>query len=207
MRHHYHLLFIVGAISLYVFSGCQQEEKLPFLGPESYQNDGSNPYQIPSFSLINQDSQTITNETFEGKIYIADFFFTSCPTICPLMTQQMLRIHDHFKELDQIKLISHSIDTKYDTVGQLKTYAENLGVSSDKWHFVTGEKEKIYQLADAYFNIVIEDATLPGGFDHSGRLILVDQNRHVRSFCNGTNKEEVGKLIGDIEKLIDETTG
>lgn len=171
-------------------STCHQEEGLPI-------------YQaIPNFEFMNQDSQLISNGNFTGKAYVADFFFTSCPTICPILAQQMLRIHDHFAEDDRLLLLSHTIDPKRDSIPALREYAENLGVTSSKWHFVTGEKSEIYEIAESYFNLAIEDPTLPDGFDHSGRLILVDKSRNIRAFCSGTNAKEVDLMIKKIEKLL-----
>ena len=167
--------------------------------------DGDTVYhQIPGFSFVNQDSTVVTPATFDGKVYVADFFFISCPTICPKVKQQMLRIADRFKNDDRVVLLSHTIDVKHDTIPRLKTYSENLGIGAPKWHFVTGDKNAIYDIADDYFSIAIEDPDAPGGFDHSGRLILVDKNRHVRSFCNGTEPEEVDRFMEDIALLLKE---
>ncbi len=197
--------------ALFVITGmaaCRQPSPpLPIIGNvEIVQGDTIYP-QIPDFRFINQDSQWISNETFTGKAYIADFFFIHCPTICPKTTKQMKRIYDHFKDDERVLLLAHSIDTRNDTVPALKRYAEKLGVSSDKWHFITGSKEEIYGIADDYFSVAQEDPNVPGGFDHSGRLILVDKDRHVRSFCDGTDPKEVDRLIRDIEKLLREEYG
>lgn len=159
---------------------------------------------IPNFEFINQDSQVVTNATFHEKAYVADFFFTSCPTICPVMAKQMLRIHDHFAQDDRLVLLSHTIDVKRDSVPKLKKYAVNLGVQAPKWHFVTGEKDKIYDIAESYYNLAVEDPTLPDGFDHSGRFVLVDKNGRIRAFCNGTNPKEVDEFIRKIETLLHE---
>lgn len=179
--------------------GGADQDTLPILG---FKEEGDDYHQIPDFDFINQDSQRVTNATFADKAYVADFFFTSCPTICPKVKQQMLRIHERFKEEDQLLLLSHSIDTRYDTVPVLKAYAEKLGVSSEKWHFVTGEHDEIYEIADDYFSIAIVNPDAPGGFDHSGRLILVDQNRHVRAFCDGTDPASVDAFMDDIDQLL-----
>ncbi|MCB0564227.1 MAG: SCO family protein [Phaeodactylibacter sp.] len=160
--------------------------------------------QIPDFTFIGQDSNLVTNATFSGKAYVADFFFTSCPTICPIMTRNMLKIYERFQDSTQLLLLSHTIDPKRDTVGRLHQYAHNLGVSSDKWFFVTGNKDDIYEIADDYFNVVIEDPTLPAGFDHSGRLVLVDPQKHIRAYCQGTDSVAVEKFMEDIETLLDE---
>ena len=186
-----------------IFQSCQSEP-LPVLG-RTQEIDGQTVYhQIPNFAFVNQDSAVVTNETFAGKAYVADFFFTSCPSICPMVKQQMLRVHERFKDDDRLVLLSHTIDPKRDSVETLRRYAEGLGVSAPEWHFVTGDKTELYDIADDYFSIAIENADAPGGFDHSGRLILVDRNRHVRAFCNGTDPSEVDRFMKDIEKLLDE---
>jgi len=178
--------------------------KLQILGNRDIVNGDTVYHTVPAFSFINQDSQIITNKTFDNKVYIVDFFFTHCPTICPKVKKQMLRVHDKFKSNDKVVLLSHSIDTKNDSVPVLKKYASKLEVASDKWHFVTGEKDAIYEIADDYFSVAIENPDAPGGFDHSGRLILVDENKYVRSFCNGTDAKSVDKFMLDIEKLLAE---
>jgi len=182
----------------------QKPEALPILGQKEIVGTDTILHTIPDFRFIDQDSQVVTNETFAGKAYVVDFFFISCPTICPKTTKQMLRIHDKFKTDDGLLLMAHSIDPKRDTVAALARYARNLDVSSKKWHFVTGDKNDIMDIADDYFSIVIDDPDSPGGFDHSGRLILIDKNRHVRSFCDGTDPGDVDRFMKDIQTLLDE---
>ncbi|NUO01245.1 MAG: SCO family protein [Saprospiraceae bacterium] len=159
-------------------------------------------HTIPDFSFTNQDSLEITNATFAGKAYIADFFFTSCPTICPKVKKQMMRLYEKYRTDDRLLLLSHTIDPKRDTVGKLHDYAGRMGVASDKWHFVTGEKDKIYTIADDYMSIATENPDAPGGFDHSGWLLLIDKNRHIRAYCNGTEEEEVTRFMKDIDWLL-----
>jgi len=195
------LLVLLAAAS----QNCSNEpEELPILSPKKEVNGEGVHEKIPDYSFVNQDSQIVTPATFENKAYVADFFFTSCPTICPVMTQNMLRIYRKFEQDSRLLLLSHTIDPARDSVGQLKHYADNIGVSGDKWHFVTGNKDDIYGIADDYFNVIVEDPTLPEGFDHSGRLVLVDENRHIRAYCNGTDREEVDLFIKDIERLLHE---
>lgn len=194
----------IGAVlTAFLLLGCsRQEEPLPVLGEKIVENGDTIYHTIPDFAFIDQDSQLVTNETFKGKIYVADFFFISCPTICPKVTAQMLRIYRHFEDDERVALLAHTIDIKHDTIPRLKEYATKLGVRTDKWHFVTGDKEAIYGIADDYFSIAIEDPDAPGGFDHSGTIILVDDQRRVRAFANGTDPESVGRLIEDMEKLL-----
>lgn len=180
-----------------------QPDTLPILGERDFVNGDTVYHSIPDFAFINQDSELVTNETFAGKVYVADFFFIHCPTICPKTAREMKKIHDHFIDDDRVMLLAHSIDPARDTVGALKRYARNLNANTEKWHFVTGDKDAIYEIADDYFSIAMEDPEAPGGFDHSGRLILVDKNRHVRSFCNGTDPKDVDRFIKDIERLLE----
>ncbi len=159
---------------------------------------------IPNFAFIDQNGDTVRNADFEDKIYVVDFFFTHCPTICPKVTAQMLRVYERFKDSSEVRLLAHSIDPKRDSVGRLRDYADKLGAKAPKWRFVTGERDSIYSIADDYFSIAKEDPKSPGGFDHSGRLILVDKKRRVRSFCDGTDAEDVSRFMADIEQLLRE---
>ena len=187
------------------FAACRTpSDKLPVLGNKDVKNGDTIYAKIRDFSFINQDSQIVNNATFENKVYVADFFFTSCPTICPIQTREMLRIYKKFLDNDQILLLSHSIDTKYDTVERLHQYAIKLEVSTKKWHFVTGKKDELTDIAADYMSTVIEDTDAPGGFNHSGYFVLIDKNRHLRSYCNGTDPQDVDKFMLDIEKLLAE---
>ncbi|MEZ4953439.1 MAG: SCO family protein [Saprospiraceae bacterium] len=199
-----YILFILVIVLQISCSTEAPDNKLPILGNKDFVDGDTIYHTIPDFSFIDQDSQIITNKTFEGQAYVVDFFFISCPSICPKTTKQMLRIHDRFKNTDGISLVAHSIDPKRDTVAALKKYAHNLDVSSKKWHFLTGDKDELLDIADDYFNSAFEDADAPGGFDHSGRFILVDKNRHIRSFCDGTDPGDVDRFMEDIQKLLDE---
>ncbi len=199
-------ILIATLVSL-AFFACQQPERpLPILGNHDVdpQTGDTIYHTIPEFSFVDQDSQTITNETFAGKAYVADFFFTSCPTICPKVAQQMLRVEKNYEGNDDLMLLSHTIDVKHDTVPKLKKYQEGLGANPEKWKFVTGEKADIYNIANDYMSIALEDPQAPGGFDHSGWLILVDKNRHIRAFANGTDPESVDEFMNDIDKLLAE---
>lgn len=192
---------------LILLGACQNTDEnssLPILGHKHIENGDTVYHKIPEFTFVNQDSQFVTPETFEGKAYVADFFFTSCPTICPKVKQQMLRIYDRFEGEDDLKFLSHSIDTRRDSVPRLKQYAESLEVKTDRWHFVTGNRDELYEIADDYFSVALEDPEAPGGFDHSGRLILVDPDRHVRAFCDGTDPASVDGFMDEIEILLHE---
>jgi protein SCO1 len=204
---HYCLFFI--PLSIFAIS-CETkdkvDERLPIIGERlgiSLSGDTIYP-TIPAFEFVNQNNQKVNNATFENKIYVVDFFFTHCPTICPKVTAQMLRVHDRFKGSTSVVLLSHTIDPKNDTIGRLKEYAIKLGVDAPKWYFVTSEQDSIYAIADDYFSIAKVSPNSPGGFDHSGRLILVDKKRHVRAFCDGTDAKDVDRFMDDIVKLLKE---
>lgn len=191
-------------LSVIMLSACQMEqEQLPILGEKLIEGADTIYHTIPDFRFTNQEGQEVTPATFEGKIYVVDFFFVSCPTICPVVKAQMLRVLDAYREEDRLVLLSHTIDPKRDTVERLKKYADNLGVGAPKWHFVTGDKDKLHGIASSYFSIAYEDASAPGGFDHSGRLILIDQNKRIRSYCDGTDPESVDQFIKDIAVLLE----
>ena len=197
-------LFLFFFSLVFIFSCGKVEENniLPIIGNKDIVNNDTIYPSIPDFKFINQLGDTISNATFNDKAYVVDFFFTSCPTICPMVSNSMLRVQNAFLSEDKLLLLAHTIDVKRDTVERLFDYAEKLGADHSKWHFVTGDKMEIYDIADDYFSIAIENPEAPGGFDHSGRLILVDADRHVRAFCDGTNPEEVDRFILDIEKLL-----
>jgi len=189
-----------------VVLGCQQEKKLPFLGPKEIEKQGDTLYhKIPDFKFLNQDSLWISEKDMAGKIYVADFFFTTCPTICPKMKTQLLRIYDKFAEDDRVRILSHTIDPEYDGVRVLKEYAKKLNITSPRWNLLTGKKSDIYRLGEkSYMVTAQEDANEVGGFVHSGAFILVDQNRHVRGIYDGTKEEDVNHLIEDIGLLLNE---
>lgn len=162
-------------------------------------------HTIPDFSFTNQDGKTVTQETFKDKIYIADFFFTTCPTICPIMKTQMLRVYEKYKENPDVLILSHTIDPTYDTVEVLHEFADRLGVSSDTWHFVTGEKEKIYDIGqNSYMVTAREDPEEPGGYLHSGAFLIVDKQRRIRGIYDGTKPDKVDILMQDVDRLLKE---
>ncbi len=212
-------LYTTLSLSILFLAACsdlqnrtREESQLPYLGRHNYVEKTVNNetvvdtlyHQVADFSFVNQDSSIITPETFEGKVYVTDFFFTSCPTICPVMKTQMLRIYEAYKENNEVALLSHTIDPAYDTVALLQDYAERLGVASDKWHFVTGDKDDIYDIGlKSYMVTAMEDEDEPGGFIHSGAFILVDKDRHIRGMYDGTKPDQVDILIKDIRKLLE----
>jgi protein SCO1/2 len=190
---------------LFLFSGaCQEKESLPILGRRTLNSQGDTIYHtIGDYWLIDQDGNEVTPSTFDDKVYVADFFFTSCPTICPTMKTQMLRVHERFKNDSDVAIISHTIDPKHDTVAVLKDYAERLGVdTSGKWFFVTGDQSEIYRLGQSEYMVTAgADSNAPGGFIHSGAFILVDEMKRIRGVYDGTVAEDVDDLMEDIRIL------
>lgn len=135
----------------------------------------------PSFSLTNQYGKTISNEDLKGKVHVVEFFFSTCPTICPIMNQNMLKIEKEFLNHDDFAIVSITINPDYDTSEVLKKHAEHLGVQHKNWHFLTGEKSYIYEIANKGFNLyAAENNRAKGGFEHSGFFALIDKNGNIR---------------------------
>ncbi len=197
----------IGFLGLSLLLSCADvdtQQRLPIMGNHDYGANDTIFHRVADFLLVNQDSTIVTNETLRNKIYVSDFFFTTCPTICPIMKAQMLRIYDVIKDDPEVALLSHTIDPAHDTVAVLKNYAQNLGVKAPKWHFVTGERDEIYELAKSYMVLADEDPNAPGGFVHSGAFLLIDKEGRVRGVYDGTIAQEVDLLIQDIDLLKDE---
>lgn len=199
-------VLLVFALGLLLASCIEKKEaKLPIFGERNVEGNDTIYHAIADFKFVNQDSQVVTNETFKDKIYVADFFFTSCRTICPIMKTQMLRVYDSIENDPEILILSHTIDPEYDTVGRLKDFAEKLGVKSSKWHFVTGNKDSIYNIAQtSYFATAMEDKAEPDGFIHSGAFLLIDKDRRIRGKYDGTKEDDVNRLLADFERLKNE---
>jgi len=159
-------------------------------------------HKIADFSLINQNGETITQNNYKDKIYVADFFFTTCQTICPIMTDHMVEIQKGILDDDEVMLLSHSVTPKIDTVAQLKRYAEKKGVNDKKWNLVTGDKKEIYKLARKSY-LAVKDNGDGGPFDmvHTENFMLIDKKRQIRGFYDGTNPEDIDKLLEDIQIL------
>lgn len=201
-------------VIVFLCLGCKNDKKLPILGEREIKSKLINGkmvtdtiyHTIPAFTFTDQNNTAVTNANFKGsKIYVADFFFTSCPTICPKMKTQMLRLYKHFKGNESVSFLSHSIDPRHDTVPVLADYAKKLGIEGNQWRFVTGQKEKIYEIGQkGYMATAKEDSTADGGFVHSGAFILVDKQMRVRGIYDGTLPEEVEDLQEDIEILLKE---
>ncbi|GAB5563491.1 MAG: SCO family protein [Winogradskyella sp.] len=163
-------------------------------------------HKIADFSLTNQNGEIVTQDTYKDKIYVADFFFTTCPTICPIMTDHMYQIQKEIINDDDIMLLSHSVTPKIDSVPQLKKYAIKKGVIDRKWNLVTGDKKDIYKLARKSYLAVKTDGN-GDEYDmiHTENLMRIDKKRQIRGFYDGTTPEDIEQLLEDIETLKDES--
>ena len=159
-------------------------------------------HKVADFALVNQNGDTITQENYKGKIYVADFFFTTCLTICPIMTKNMGEVQEAIQDDPNIMLLSHSVTPQIDTVAQLKRYALEKGVIDSKWNLVTGDKKQIYELARKSYLAVKNDGD-GGPFDmiHTENFILVDKEKRIRGFYDGTDRKDIDKLLEDIKIL------
>ncbi len=203
------VLFCLSAIIIYLFYNALQPKKMLTI----YQPSMVNPelvdttlqyikkyHTIADFSLTNQNGKTITQENYKDKIYIADFFFTTCPTICPIMTKNLASIQNRVG--NEVLLLSHSVTPQIDSVAQLKQYALEKGVDDSKWNLVTGDKKQIYALArKSYLAVKTDGDGGPYDMIHTENFILVDKQRRIRGFYDGTKMEEVEQLMNDLEIL------
>lgn len=211
----YRLFFVVfsllSAIILYlIYDALSPPKRLPIYQPnmvnpelvDSTLLDVKKYHSIANFKLINQNGDTITQDHYKDKIYVADFFFTTCPTICPIMTKNMADIQSHIAADEQVMLLSHSVTPQIDSVARLKKYAIAKGVLDHKWNLVTGDKKQIYELARKSYLAVKTDGD-GGPFDmiHTENFILVDKQRRIRGFYDGTNAAEIKKLLTDLAVL------
>ncbi|MAJ37420.1 MAG: SCO family protein [Flavobacteriaceae bacterium] len=205
------VLGVLSVIIVFLFyNALKPEERLPIYQPNMVSAtlvDSSMQYvrkyhSIADFKLVNQNGDTITQNTYADKIYVADFFFTTCPSICPVMTANLAEVQDEFKDDNEVLLLSHSVTPEIDSVAQLKKYAIEKGVIDQKWNLVTGDKKQIYELARKSYMAVMHDGD-GGAYDmiHTENFMLIDKERRIRGYYDGTNREEVQKLIRDIEIL------
>jgi len=157
------------------------------------------------FSFHNQDNQIVTKDVFNDKVVITDFFFTTCPAICPIMKRQMYRIYEAYPDQPDLLLFSHTVDPEHDTVEILKNYSEGLGIETERWQLVTGPQEEIFEVAKTNYMLgALKDENSPGGYIHSGSFVLIDKNKKIRGYYDGTDAKEVDRLILDIKEFINE---
>ena len=197
----YYLLII-----LFIIASCNSET-LPYLGITEIDIDTNKEikHSVSSFSFVNQDSNTITEDYLKGKITIVDFFFSTCPTICPEMTKKMKEVQQKWLDEQTIQFLSHTVDPETDTPKKLKRYAKFFDIDTKNWNFVTGDQRSIYEMGVlSYLVPNAEDALAPGGFLHSDKFILIDPKSRIRGMYSGTDSTEVNQLILDIKKLKQE---
>tara|TARA_Y100000768_G_scaffold67660_1_gene47368 strand:- start:181 stop:837 length:657 start_codon:yes stop_codon:yes gene_type:complete len=193
------------------YDAIKPEKKLPIFQPamvnyelvDSTMQHVKRYHRISSFSLINQNGETITEKKYENKIYVADFFFTTCPGICIDMTRNMLKIQKKILDNPNIMLLSFSVTPKIDSVAQLKKYATEKGIKDSKWNLLTGDKKQIYTLArESYF--VVKEGQGINSMIHTENFVLIDPDKRIRGFYDGTNDEEILELMDDIAILEEE---
>ena len=177
--------------------------RLPILGHRDVENGDTIYHMIPDFVFTNQNGEFIKLEDLKGKIIIANFFFTSCPSICPVMTKQMRRLQEMLEvDSNKVVFLSHTIDPENDDIERLKAFSEHYNANPYNWYFLRGEMEYLYEIAKTgYLSSALEDDQEPGGFLHSPYFVLVDLERHIRGMYDGTIPEEVNKLAKDFKKL------
>ena len=204
------ILLIPLLIFLFLRGFGKNEYDLPIY----FQNGVDNPFQecpstdagqhyIPDFSFMNQNEEFIGRAEMEGKITIVDFFFTSCPSICPIMSKEMERVNDRFRDEPRVQIMSISIDPEYDTPEILKSYADRHNAIPGKWHFLSGPKEETYQLAKCGFVLPILDGNgVPDDFVHSDKFVLIDEHGRIRGYYSGTDREAVDLLMLETKVLL-----
>lgn len=204
------LLVLSAVLITIIYSILNPEKRLPVYQPDmvnaelvdSTVQEVRKYHKISDFKLVNQNGDTITQDFYKDKIYIADFFFTTCLTICPIMTDHMLQIQDQIKQDPEVLLLSHTVIPKVDTVAQLKRYAVEKGVDDEKWNLVTGDKKAIYDLArKSYLAAKSEGDGGPFDMIHTENFVLVDKEKRIRGFYDGTDPEAIEELMNDLEVL------
>ena len=206
------VMLVLSAIIITLFyDALQPKKQLPVYQPADFNAELVDPeishvkkyHRVADFSLINQNGDTITRQDYEGKIYIADFFFTTCPTICPIMTDNMAYLQEELLDQPEVLLLSHSVTPGIDSVAQLKRYALEKGVIDEKWNLLTGDKKQIYELARKSYMAVKTDGD-GGPYDmiHTENFILVDKEGRIRGTYDGTKRDEMQRLLSDLEILL-----
>jgi protein SCO1/2 len=208
------VFFALSAIILYLFyTALKPSKTLPIYNPadvnpelvDSTVQYISKYHTIADFSFVNQNGKTITQKDYEGKIYVADFFFTTCGSICPRMTTNMVEVQKAIINNPQVMLLSHTVFPEVDNVPVLKAYAIKNGVDESKWNLATGDKKEIYKMArKSYLAVKMGKPSELYDMVHTENFVLVDAKRRVRGFYDGTNKEDIQRLIEDIKFLSNE---
>lgn len=206
-----YLLFVTVAvlfIALYFFALKQNKpiKTLPYFDPKTYSKTKTETHHtIPSFTFTNQYNQLVTDKITEQKVYVTDFFFTTCQSICPIMSHQLERVYKNFKNRNDFLILSHTVNPETDSVSQLLQYAGQHGVTDRHWLFLTGNKKQLYQMARKGYLLNTEEGNGDeDDFIHTQNFALIDKEKHIRGFYDGTDSSEVTRLIHDIQILFDE---
>jgi protein SCO1/2 len=209
-------LVILAIAAAYIMTLNQQDVRtLPIIQPKDVKKEMVDPellqigmgHRIGDFTLLNQYGESITLEKVKGKVFVAEYFFTTCGTICPKMTEQMTRVQDKFRGNNDVKILSFTVNPDYDTVQVLLEYAQKHGAEKDQWHFLTGSKVELYRLARKSFFVLKPAEAMNLGdagsdFIHTNNFVLVDQQLRIRGYYDGTSISEVNELMEDIELLL-----
>lgn len=206
------LALIMGCAGDSSTSSTSPKTQLPYYGIHDLNENGDTLYYtIPKFSFTNQSGREVSHKDYEGKIFVTDFFFTTCPTICPIMSTQMSRLQHMLKEegvMGDVMLLSHSVNPEHDQPDVLLEYADRIGADTTTWNLVTGPRKDIYdQAKNGYFINALESDTAAGGFIHSDNFMLIDREMHIRGYYDGTSTKDVDQLFEDILSLLDDGNG
>jgi len=203
------ILLAVAGITAYALFGVDSKKplrSLPFYGPSEVKGKSDTVFHsIKDFSFTDQAGKTITQKDIEGKMCVVDYFFTTCHSICPIMSTQMERVAAAFKGNGEVIILSHTVDPETDTVEVMAAYAQKHNADKEQWHFLTGDKKKLYEIArTSYFLDAEEGDGGPDDFIHTQNFVLIDKQKHIRGYYDGTSPQEVDKLITDINVLLKE---
>ena len=211
------VILFISCVTIGYFILREKKEALPIINPTDLEAEMVDPeilrrgngHRIGEFSFLNQDGEAITRAEVDGKVFVAEYFFTTCGTICPKMNEQMRRIQFEYADNDDVRILSFTVDPEVDTVEQMKRYADDHGAKTGQWHFLTGSKENLYKLARrSFFVLKPAEAQNLGDagsdFIHTNNFVLVDRLGRIRGYYDGTSKEEVDELMLDIQYLLDE---
>jgi len=198
------IIILPVAFWLLLSTGKHNFRQLEIFGHKEMGVNGDTTYfTVPPFMLINQNGDTVTERTFDGKIYVANFFFASCPGVCPKMTDAIQPVQEEFKKSDDVLFLSHTVDPLHDSLPALKAFAEKHKADLSKWFFVTGNRDSIYYLAiHGYLVPASEDARAEGGYLHSQDLLLIDKQKRIRGIYDSMEPEEIKRLKEEIKVLL-----
>lgn len=201
----YIAFFVLLSVVFMTYAGMMIRESTgEFFGKDKLPVLGAPGHQVPGFRFTDQDSQTVSREHVKGKIYVAEYFFTTCTNICPVMNKNMMKVYAKYKDKPNFLILSHTSDPEYDSIPVLKAYAEKHGADAKNWHFLTGDKQQLYKMAREGY--LVDDGTSkgPDDFVHTQWFALVDGEGQIRGLYEGTKNKDIDKLISDIDRLMHE---